>query len=169
MSDGGMDFSGGKNSNTYDFIESSRLEIRKCIDTLDEESCGSLDLSQSDNLTIFVNTWDNRRIRMVTNLQTFIIDLRKNIYAELGISTNYWCLSSCGGRLYSDKRTLAYYGIRENDTLFMRLLLKGGAPAPKVQSRKRTTPWNATNRTKQFEQPKRTIAAMPRRSARLSI
>ena len=55
MTDGDMDFSCAKNSNTYDLIKSNALETSKCIQTL-REPCGSLDQSWSDNLVIFVNT-----------------------------------------------------------------------------------------------------------------
>ena len=79
MTAGDMDFSCAKNSNTYDLIKSNTLETSKCIQTL-REPCGSLDQGLSDNLVIFVNIWDNMRIRMVTNLQSLIIELRKNIY-----------------------------------------------------------------------------------------
>ena len=64
---------------------------------------------------------------------------------------------------------MAYYGIRESDTLFIRLMSIGGAPGPGGQSMKRMAPWSASNRIGCSEQSKRNISAMLRRSARLHI
>ena len=83
-------------------------------------------LDRSDNLVVFVDTHDRRKIRLSANLQNTIFDVRKKIYDILRVPLNQWRLFSCGGRLLWDSRSLAYYDFRDQRTLSMRLLIKGG-------------------------------------------
>ena len=163
-----MDTAEGKDRYAHSHMENDRGSKSWNMDTFTESHTLPA-WPISDNIINFLSTWNGGRIRMVSNLNSMIIDLRQSIYNKLGIPTCHWRLSSCGGIFFSDTRTLAYYDIRDRDTVVMRLLLRGGAPGSGGQSRKPMAPWDASNKTRHSEQLKRTTVAMPRRSERLSL
>ena len=103
------------------------------------------------------------------NLRSMIKDLRKKIYVQLGIPVHHRRLTSCGGRLFLDNRTLAYYNIRDREIVEIRLRLKGGGLETGYQSRKRLAPWSASKKTKHLKQLTKTTLNVPRWSERLSL
>ena len=120
--------------------------------------------SPAKSVTLFVEAWDGNMIRIVTNLHDRIIELRRQIYNQLRIPIHHWRLSSCGGKLFRDRRTLAEYGLCDSATVVMRLLLRGG-----VSSRKRMAPGDGSTKSRHLEQLNRSTVTLPRRSERLSI
>ena len=91
-------------------MESDRNSRSKEIDTINRV-CTSPTLHPPDNLTIYVKFWDSGGIWMASNSQSVIIDLRKRVYDELRIPLCNWRLTSYGGKLFLDSRTLAYYDV----------------------------------------------------------
>ena len=103
------------------------------------------------------------------SLRSTIIELKRGIYDQLGIPLHHWFLTSCGGRLLLDSRTLTHYGIRHRAKVLMRIRLKGGAPVPRSCLRKRQAPWSSSKKSNKSEQLSRTTFSLPRRSKRLNL
>ena len=98
--------------------------------------------TRSDDFNVFISTHNGERIELLVNANNLILEVRRMIFNLLSIPLDQWRLNSCGGKLYRDNRTLANYGIEEQGTLYMRLLLKAGGSKPKSDCQKQSAPVN---------------------------
>ena len=94
-----------------------------------------------------------------------ILEVRNRIFDLIGIHLNCWRLFSFGGRLFWDNRTVAVCNIRNQETLYMRLLLKGGARKSKKHKEDSQFQQKRSSKTKTAEDRTCSNVAKRRRSA----
>ena len=128
----------------------------------------SLMIPRTDILDIFLHTHERDIIRLSMNLQDTVFELREKIYNILHIPLNQWRLFSCGGRLFWDSRQLALYDIKNQGTVYIRLLMKGGGSKSKRNRQEHSTLERGSSRIVKPENSKG-IIARERRSERLNI
>ena len=134
-----------------------------------ESSDGVDSEDPSDDLHIFVNTYHGKRIRLSVNLQNTVLEVRKKVCDILGVPLNEWRLLSCGGKLFWDSRKLADYGMKDQGTLDMRLLMKGGGSKSERQRQRPSTVGSGPFGTLKSLNRENKTGSRRRRSRRLNL
>ncbi|XP_029142137.1 uncharacterized protein LOC107297389 [Protobothrops mucrosquamatus] len=79
----------------------------------------------SQKMNIFVKDFNNRTTNYTVNSSETVLGLKKMIEASKHIAVNQQCLTYHDKEL-EDGKTLAYYDIRSNETVYLLLRLRGG-------------------------------------------
>ena len=78
-------------------------------------------------VSLYVKIFDGVRLKLSMDPRSTIFNVRSGIYDRVRIPIDHWRLCSSGGRIFWDSRKPSDYGISDQETVTMRLLLKEGA------------------------------------------
>ena len=75
------------------------------------------DMQSMNDVQVTVVKHDGNMIHLTVDSKNTILKVRRNVHFEMDIPLNEWCLTTCGGKLLWDSRTLNLDGPRNEANL----------------------------------------------------